>query len=198
MTTETKVKEYPILFTGEMVRAILDGRKTQTRRVMRYQPQPFVHVEYGDGMGWHLWWDVCVAGHGGDVTQEYKPIKCPYGQPGDHLWVRETFSQDDSDPLHPTGTYYRATHSVYDESVKWKPCIFMPRAASRITLEVTNVDVERLGAMTPEEAIAEGISHEKGVDPIVTFAKLWDSLNEKRGFSWQSNPWIWILRFRKV
>lgn len=118
------------------------------------------------------------------------------------LWVKETWTQDERGGTEPNGeaaVYYRA--DMPDTSVwrgYWKPSIHMSRWASRYLLEITNVRVERLTQMSEEDAIAEGVSHDAGLAPLGAFAKLWDHLNAKRGFSWQGNPWVWVLEFRRV
>lgn len=178
--------ERPILMSGPMINAIFDGRKTQTRRVVKPQPKWKAH----NGV---LAFDDRVN----------RGIHCPYGQPGDRLWVRETWAQ------HPdeAGIIWRATDPGWDDNdygIKWKPSIFMPRWASRITLEVTSVRVERVQDITPRDVVAEGIYHEPGewgpdeaYDHLIKgFAHLWDQINAKRGYSWDANPWVWVIGFK--
>ena len=188
------MKTRPILFTAAMVRAVLDGTKTQTRRVIKPQP-----VERG------------VVGSG------YVPIPaCPYGVPGDRLWVRETFrcvwAGDGSIEYRADGKVIR--HGITGGKVitatpkKWKPSIFMPRWASRIDLEVVAVRVERVQDITSSDALAEGIQEYSGCenqhdmeawDPVDEFRKLWDSINGKRpGCSWNDNPFVWVVAFKRV
>lgn len=145
--------ERPILFSGPMVRAILDGRKTQTRRIVKPQPHeecgpievghyhPTVIDRHGDEQpGAEIFGAYSLDGEWG--------AKCPHGQPGDRLWVREAFAlADDYEVdrvLNPGGVFYRATHSPADDTSRWRPSIHMPRWASRLTLEVTDVRVERV------------------------------------------------------
>lgn len=175
------MRERPILFIAEMVRAILDGRKTQTRRVIK-------------------------APKGFEVRDAGVEFGCPYGQPGDRLWVRESFAigprdkdvifaadkkwDVDGKPLPPAGSV-------------WKPSIFMPHWASRIILEITGVRVERVQAISEEDAYAEGRSLNDECDPVSRpggnwFRKLWDSLNAKRGFGWDVNPWAWVIEFKRI
>lgn len=178
------MKERPILFSGEMVRAILDGRKTQTRRVVKPPP----------------------PSNSGGTSEIFALAKqCPYGQPGDWLWVRETWApaategydkRDDGGLI-----WYRAT----DERVcmgPWRPSIFMPRQVSRIMLEITDVRVERLQDITEEDAKAEGVAawHDTANGTVYRpeFEMLWDSINGKRGYGWDMNPWIWVIEFKKV
>lgn len=217
----------PILFTGKMVRALLEGRKTQTRRAVRFHPATGYIVERGGNRRWHRDDPEAVAG-------------CPYGQPGDTLWVRETFSRcgcpecagawpGKANNDHPT--VYRATHS--GPPLAWMPSIFMPRWASRITLELTGVRVERVQEIGEEDAIAEGSTRRasgwcmdwsrvgqlsrfatasavKGRDraPLserdiclptakMAFFNYWDSINAKR-YEWRGNPRVWALSFRVV
>lgn len=204
--------ERPILFNGEMVRAILDGRKTQTRRVVK--PQPSVHE----------------MSPGPDSGPEDIISYCPYGAPGNQLWVRETWCN--ADILHlgynlddPTTIGYRADESAYlfeglplmgsklntkdwnweHESVKWKPSIHMPRWASRINLLIKDVRVERVQDISSHDISAEGISCDREPDcepynfcanRIESFIYLWDSINGKRpGCAWADNPWVWVVEF---
>lgn len=210
------MREHPIIFSAPMVRAILDGRKSQTRRVVepKYDPAnwdwdpkdkdygPWVQDEYGD---------------------HYKATDYAPWQPGDRLWVRETFAMIsdwtvvDPDVGMPDGYIYRADWE-WEEHPKWKPSIFMPRAASRITLEVTSVRVERVQDITEDDAISEGVltlsytpEYQKAFDEAVAagqkpplgesprqrFARLWDSINAKK-YGWESNCWVWVIEFRRV
>lgn len=169
--------ERPILFSGEMVRAILEGRKTQTRRVMKPQPD----TEFP-----------CVYDR-----------ECLYGIPGDRLWVREAFSIYD----HPEGPvcFYKADHPQ-DEYLKWRPSIHMPRWVSKILLEITDIRVERLKDISEEDAKAEGVVigveefKVTGTDrPYkLAYSLLWDLINAKRGFGWDVNPWVWVIEFKRV
>ena len=139
------MKERPILFSTEMVKAILQGRKTQTRRIVK--PQPIGKVTYFKGEIWTDEPDVITS----------RTIKCPYGQPNDRLWVRETWARESF----PNGTTARSVETLYlangDKAVRWKPSIHMPKAAARIWLEVVSVRVERLNDISEKDAIAEGI-----------------------------------------
>jgi len=198
------MKEHPILFSGSMVRAILEGRKTQTRRVMKPSPK---------------------------VSIMPLPLDlCPYGSPGDRLWVRETWQPINREEhfLGLIACLYRANCSNdmktftfisrFDGShitipvAKWKPPIHMPRWASHITLEIVSIRVERLQEISEKDAVAEGIfyhrhmegyvSDEEGrnfyvSDPRRSFDKLWDSINAKKGFGWDANPWVWVIEFRR-
>jgi len=172
--------EKPILFSTEMVQAILSGRKTQTRRVIK---EP---CDYG-----------CITGDCDHDVQDQCDNAIlnasPYGKPGGKLWVRETWRSDN------TGYAYKA--SSYDKGFLWKPSIHMPRRAARIILEVTDVRVERLQDISGKDAAAEGIQSvsKYGQDADVSdFADLWDSINKKRGYSWASNPYVWVVEFKRI
>lgn len=208
------MKERPILFSGPMVRAILSGQKTVTRRAMKHQPQK-APVDVVDGVPS---WD-SPTNYAGEVqmnTQRGKP--CPYGKPGDRLWVRETFSR--SNPGGDDGVYfYRADGRFpsvmgggcfYGDEI-WKPSIHMPRFASRILLEVTDVRVERLQDITEDQARAEGIidggctncgnNEPCGCDcpspsAVDSFVYLWQQINGPK--AWDANPWVWVVEFKRV
>lgn len=244
MSTAVAVKERPILFSGAMVRAILAGKKTQTRRVIN--PQPTVH-DFGRGVepalvGRSLCSGYLAVGVDRFNQGEHGPVRCPYGHLGDRLWVRETFQIENTaeygvwnadPPEGPTLTVhagepeehvliprYRATapdtllevveHDGDDprEGMRWRPSIFMPRWASRITLEVTAVRVERLQEITAGDAYAEGMrGHPTTCDKgaylysdgrLPAFRSGWDAINEARGFGWDVNPWVWVVSFKRV
>jgi hypothetical protein len=189
------MKERPIIFSGDMVRVILDGRKTQTRRVIKPQPK-IIHALYPDASI-----ETERIFRRGDQR-----IHCPYGIPGDRLWVRETFCHatlTGYDARKDGGDYwYRATDEGLCDG-PWKPSIFMPRWASRILLEITEVRVERVQDISEKDAGAEGAwrtpagcSH-YSIEPP-EFETLWDSINAKRGYSWESNPWVWVISFRRI
>jgi len=189
--------ERPILFSSDMVRAILDGRKTQTRRVIKPQPT----------LG-HTWRDWIVDPETMDLPTAY----CPYGQSGDRLWVRETFtyitkSQNEySNATRPDGVPVEVIYRADGEAdCTWTPSIFMPRWACRITLEIVNVRIEQVQSISPADAIAEGWPKHLELFPLVNqeskalrwFQYLWDSINAKRGFDWGSNPWVWVIEFMR-
>ena len=233
----SQVKERPILFSAPMVRAILEGRKTVTRRVVKAtkaHADGFMMLDHGNG-----WWPYNAFG---DFTSDHQgmeyPIACPYAKPGDRLWVRETFAiesnrwaDDPYSPPHkdgrPTQRYeddkwdqphYKATDAEpelwYDDrdspGCRWKPSIHMPRWASRILLEITDVRVERLQDITPEQVTAEGVStrgeamwggqwwvdapQQAIEDARKDFADLWTST----GGDWNANPWVWVVEFKRV
>ncbi|HBP0492474.1 TPA: hypothetical protein ACQRM7_000708 [Pseudomonas aeruginosa] len=203
------MKERPILFSGPMVRAILEGRKTVTRRVVKPQPD-FL----GSMVDPNTPFKTLDAGLHARIT-------CPYGEPGDRLWVRETWGLQVRSYGGGAGEFivYRATNpdAIYCRSsegreypVKWKPSIHMHRHSSRILLEITAVRVERLQDISEEQALAEGVRGEPcdharqacadigcwGDTAKGAFGFLWESLNGEG--SWAANPWVWVVEFKRV
>lgn len=193
-----------------MVRAILAGTKTQTRRVVN--PQPFLNTPFRRLVGLIAqFWDRDA------VTGASCERLSPYGNVGDRLWVRETFCDDWEQSR---GIVYRADGGLdgdmADAGCRWRPSIHMPRAASRITLEVTGVRVERLQDITEADAAAEGCDPAQGMlgdddimvaiaadklgvsFPVARYVLLWDSLNDKPGVNWGSNPWVWVVQFKRI
>ena len=216
----TAVKERPILFSAPMVRAILDGRKTQTRRIVKPQPPGSCRYEINGNQdkAYCVFDDAGLPGGIGfcPPTARSKDhlLPCPYGKPGDRLWVRETWQQVTQDvatvkPIDvlrdcKQGVCYAADGErcpiTYGQvKLRWRPSIFMRRWASRITLEITGVRVERLQDISEEDAIAEGVQC-AGVPSSLTnrgaFAKLWESINGPD--SWAANPWVWVVEFHKL
>lgn len=212
MSVATIVKERPIPFSGEMVRAIIEGRKTQTRRVVLPQPHP----EWPAVPGLESNHTPCVAIGTG------KWVRCPYGKPGDLLWVKEAIKRCGDDGL---SVYAADSTWTVADAWPWKrpflPSMFCPRGLSRIELEITDVRVERLQEITEEDAVAEGVtatredlSHLEGaqlgggwtvgagaygsISARGNYLDLWDSLNEKRGYGWDVNPWVWVISFGRV
>lgn len=166
-----------------MVKAILEGRKTQTRRIIK--PQPNAWHKFNNGF--------LIPELGGEK------IKCPY-QIGQTLWVRETWAESINSKRHGNTYIYKADGWEYP--FKWKPSIFMPRWASRFNIEVTNIRVERLQDISVEDCKKEGIE----IDYFLAFGNpeqffktsfkiLWDSINKKRGYGWDVNPYVWVLEF---
>jgi len=187
----------PILFSTEMVKAILDGRKQQSRRVINPQP--------------------CDTSAGFDVfNANIKKLQfifeclchdtvlrvTPKYQVGDIIWVRETWLMADD------GYYYKADESRLSKELrmaygyKWKPSIFMPREAARIFLKVTNVRCERLQDISADDCFAEGMAGEYDgsclCPELREFQELWDKINTKRGYGWDVNPWVWIYNFERI
>ncbi len=221
----------PIALNGSEVRAILDGRKTQMRRLARHRHG--VHFIGGQGdeddpecWGWsfdgpdHNGYMVLARGLNQRHDHGLVSMPCSYGDPGDRLWVRETFCLRDPEHHPERGYWYAATDDV--DEPRWSPSIHMPRAASRITLLITDVRVQRLQEISEDDARAEGLHwwskdgelrkwglakrHVSGeldhVEPWAemahshteAFGRLWDSINGKRA-TWASNPWVWALSF---
>ena len=214
----TAARERPILFSGPMVRALLAGRKTQTRRVVKNLPVAAVEARRATTVPAHWFTDT-----GGQSTM----IACPCGAPGDRLWVKEThaivprtayaMSEGVPQTLRPDDDHDAAVYAADWERSKpgrWRPSIHMPRWASRLTLEITDVRVERLHAITETDAEAEGV-REPSIGPIhmvspercgeIDRAKapalflwemLWRSINGTD--SWNANPWVWVVTFKVV
>lgn len=182
------MKERPILFSTPMVQAILEGRKTQTRRIIK--PQPKDDLSF---LGWKLPEYVQVAFGRGVKTDSFH--KFPFGQVGDVLWVRETFRPKSHS--FPIGEHfeYKATAEVDGNPTDepWKPSIFMPKDATRIWLKITGVRVERLQDISKEDAKAEGIFAESAKE---CFQTLWQSINGEG--SWNDNPWVWVIEFERI
>lgn len=209
------MKERGMIFNGEMVRAILDGRKTQTRRIMA--PQPADDIERciypnPEAIGWKS----SLRHKHGSTTAHF----CHYGKPGDRIWVRETFQgplfdydlmdsycKDPTPFEKPEFCVYKAdgvpAPEFYDADDElhccWRPSIHMPRWASRILLEITDVRVERLKSISDRDAIREGCSTAdmKSGDCVAdVFARLWASIYGSD--SWNANPWVWVIEFKRV
>lgn len=207
------MKERGMIFNREMVRAILDGRKTQTRRIMKIQPSDGFHPTHN---GYDLdlnahWYTPGVVDKNGylqpakkdvfGVADENEGYTCPFGAVGDRIWVRETFSQvpDHEEPAGCSAILYAADgNGPYG---KWVPSIHMPRWASRLTLEITCVRVERLRDLSEDDAKSEGITPPSGgVLPgweyRINFRDLWMSIYGAD--NWEANPWVWVIEFKVV
>lgn len=246
------MKEHPVIFSAPMVRAILDGRKTQTRRVFKVpgvaggqfaitSPDEEI-IRFDDGT-FHYASTAALSG----------PYPCPYGQLGDRLWVRETWTWTGASSTSPPETpraagawdklyvtyaadgcartietggkvlplpqqppqregeeyclrdapadfVYTGDNTYVDRLGQWWkrkiPAIHMPRWASRILLEVTDVRVQRLQDISEADALAEGCHSQ--IKHSAAFADLWDLINAKRGFGWDANPWVWVLTFKRM
>lgn len=187
MTACTQVKERPIPMTAESVRRILEGRKTQTRRVLldsteHKGPYSTAYIEqWKDSDGW-------------------KTI-CPYGRVGERLWVKEAVVTHAS--IHQVVGYVADGCKRTEQWEKLRNVRYMPRWASRITLELTDVRVQRVQEITTEDAIAEGCGYvftdsDRVHIPRINFSCVWDAINAKRGFGWAANPWVWVVSFKRV
>ena len=226
------MKERPILFSGPMVLAILNGRKTQTRRVVK--PQPSEKHETADRASYLMSGTIKNDDAQANWARffytmgEVEDIPCRYVV-GDRLWVRETWAaaatRNGVKPSHLQESEFIAHRATYtnDSHFVWRPSIFMPRWASRITLEITEIRVERVQDIAAGGARAEGVwdnllylnGPHKTSDylagmprkpedisrdevAVANYAMLWDDLNAKRGFGWKVNPWVWAITFRKI
>lgn len=237
-----KEKERSIPFSGDMVRALLDGRKTQLRipitRVTGIHGGIVTEFQTSDTPGY----DFAMRDRRrtwNELRKDELLQRCPFGQIGDRFWVRETFCLeeerledlgehrppfDDGRPIEYIRDLadqwvqprYKATDPA-EPTVGWKPSILMPRWASRITLEITEVRVQRVQEISAKDAVSEGLDeisartlrvqkfglpswedYEYRMSPIDAYEKLWDSLFSKKGFGWDVNPWIWAIGFRKI
>lgn len=236
-TSNLAVKERPMLFKGAMVRALLDGSKTQTRRIVKDLPNWEITEICSDAGGTGKWMPNGPSPSGKGMAAGHWRL-CPHGKPGDRLWVRETHAQVfDVDipagrPVGPVGTVgaparpdwksryvYLADgampavqwHHVGDsQPVRWTPSIHMPRAASRVLLEIVSVRVERLNDCSEVDAVAEGVKAEPcdhvrlsceeigccGPTARGMYAALWDQINGAG--AWAANPWVWVVEFKRV
>lgn len=230
------MKERPILFSAPMVRALLAGTKSQTRRVCKSQPYANGFKFDGHDILCHndylppsaMLMDVKRGPHRYSTSDvEGWEVECPYGLPGDRLWVREAHAPradclvswqrsmtESFNRTQPGDICYRADESARDWVEKWRPSIHMPRWASRITLEVTEVRVERLQDISEADAVAEGIEqlasphadvalyrdyapgHDSTVSPVHSYETLWDSINGSG--AWAANPYVWAVSFRRI
>lgn len=168
------MKEKPILFSTPMVQAILEGRKTMTRRIVKGTPLVWLN----------------------DFSPEFVADKdnalCPYGQVGDVLWVRETWENYQGGYNYKAGKYGLLGQ-------KWKPSIFMPREACRLFLKITDIKAERLQDISRGDCMGEGCPFPniaKTTDPQKWFSELWQSINGEQ--SWKDNPWVWVISFEKT
>lgn len=208
------MKEYPILFSTPMVQAILAGRKTQTRRIVKKQPV------YDQDSGYKYWDNLMFDIHDDVLETMYMPDHCPYGEVGSTLWVRETFI-----PPMKYGTINRYIYKAEEDldcfKGHWKPSIFMPKETCRIKLEITNIRVERIRDISEGDAIAEGIVQlnqslsqllldgiqyldyskrpelfNDGLAAKESYKSLWEKINGKD--SWSINSWVWVIEFKKL
>lgn len=230
-----EIRERPILMSGPMVRAILEGSKTQTRRVIVPQPTITKHMEpyrqHRADAPFEAHWSCLVHLDKGDYRYATADCRCPYGKVGDRLWVRETHGIFGADvgtvsvgykARLPTGKTLADTDGGLDvirvepetrtwvethiDLERWRPSIFMPRWASRLTLEIKNIRVEQLQDISEEDAIAEGVDavsladvpRQATMSRRADYRQLWNTINAKRGHSWESNPWVWAITFKKV
>lgn len=208
------VKERPIIFSSEMIRAILDSRKSQTRRVIKPLKRENSIITRPAAEKYHA-----INAWGGGAWRKgsrIETIPCPYGIPGDRLWVKETWCNPQYPKLiFPSFTLYKANYSEQNlQSMKakirngWKLSIHMPQWASRITLEIVDVRVERVQDAGPRESSREGIpsrdyagcrtNTQINKDAVEDFREYWDSIYAKKGFGWSQNPFVWALTFKLI
>lgn len=196
----------PILFNGTMVRAILSGQKTQTRRPVTPQPSDTFLPTIGPYQ--RTLFDKRTGEEYPDPFErfgafdEVEDFRSPYGAPGDMLWVRETFCNciDSSGADDFEFTVYQATDKLPHSASKWTPSIHMPRWASRITLEVVSIRVQRVRDISEQDAISEGIKM-RGMtryegEAKSEFSKLWTACYPR--LPWSANPWVWAVEFRRI
>lgn len=221
------MRERPILLNAEMVRAVLDGRKAQTRRMLTPRQLKMIDAAASIGECYPL-----ESGQQHENSQSYYREWCPFGAVGDRLWVRETFRVHSRATDVATLVYKASEQQSWTQQThrvpiamcnkpavvdKWTPSIHMPRWASRITLEITGVRVERLNNISEQDAASEGVGSAvwfaaKGVPEeqwtslgehgayrashINSFASLWESIYGEE--SWQANPWVWVIEFKRL
>ena len=203
--------ERGMIFNAEMVRALLDGMKTQTRRIVKGTDGAVKFCKEWDINGEEIFVVLGEKDRTG-MNPVLGAISCPFGDVGDRIWVREAFASG----LSTKSTLaYRATHKREDledgfyDTIKWTPSIHMPRWASRILLEITDVRVERLNSISQEDAQAESLeltgwrptysdpdSGGEVMTPYDNFAQLWESIYGEE--SWKANPWVWVIEFKRV
>ncbi|WP_293797115.1 hypothetical protein [uncultured Pantoea sp.] len=218
------MRERGIIFNAEMVRAVLEGRKTQTRRIMKVQPESnqlgllrITASTKRSDIGKYHWAESNATGN----HVRSKLFACPYGAVGDRLWVRETWSEDFANFYPNDRVWYAADddrrldievvdgvrgifspESNVHVPFRWHPSIHMPRWASRITLEITGVRVERLTALSDDDARNEGCPAQLPHNPEdehqarTWFRGLWSEIYGEE--SWQANPWVWVIEFKRV
>ncbi|GAA5003482.1 hypothetical protein GCM10023206_07300 [Acinetobacter puyangensis] len=195
------MKERPILFSTPMVRAILEGRKTQTRRVLNCD-HPVVTGFIPNGT--HYWQGTAISKA---VEQQYistfpRVVKCPFGAVGDRLYVRETWSTHACfDDILPRNIPVRSIHYWADGEVKTgkkRSSIHMPQWASRILLEITNIRVERLNDISEADAVAEGMIADDDYCAEEYFSMLWNEINGWKEKGWNANPWVWCITFKVI
>lgn len=229
------MNEHPILVSAPMVRAILDGRKTQTRRIIRWpkicrdpdDDVSWIQSVHQDGAGDWIAWSSTAPDLAVFTKNAYpggNGIQCPYGKPGDHLWMREKWrpycysgslgagimyyasyphDRPASAPAHDSAwaKHDERARKILDDKNQWRSSIHMPRWASRLTLELTGVRVERVQDISNADALAEGVTL-RGItryedEPRDKFKELWDSINDKK-YPWTANPFVWVMEFKKL
>lgn len=196
------MRERPILMTTENAQKCHDGTKTQTRRIMKVQPDDDAKILMGELGASHGVAYIGNAQSGGLVTR----VQSPFGIVGDRLWVREAWA-----PCHECPYEIYKGQNVKNcpscdastSGLRWKPSLYMPRWACRTVLEITDVRVERLKDISPADALAEGVfcpdvgyAQHGDRAPVLLYGFLWESIHGTG--SWAMNPWVWVIEFRKV
>lgn len=198
------MKETGLMFKAPLVRAILSGQKTQSRRVLKQAVGPSLSVGIDDAnpdvaeLSW-LYGD----GPGHEVHESIKRVPCPFGKPGDRIYVRETFAwvptACESDEIVFAADYQDGSDKA--AGVRYIPSIHMPKAAARIWLDITGVRLERLQAISEEDAEAEGVGFLRSVpdaDETLTAKQLFECLWDSTGGDWAANPWVWVIDFKRI
>ena len=196
------MKERPIIFSAPMVRAILEGRKTQTRRIVKPQPEPIPDDVWQSRHYDNGWWWACSQARTMVAVRDMSAF-CPYGSTRDRLWVKESHALCNAIGNNYTNIIWRAGpwRNGIEPSAKWRSPIHMPRWAARITLEITDIRVERLQDISEADAQAEGVT-ESIVLPgdrgsfVASFGYLWQQIHGPK--SWAANPWVWVIEFERV
>ncbi|MGY8332626.1 hypothetical protein L1Q87_18195 [Klebsiella pneumoniae] len=207
----TKITERGMIFNGEMVRAMLDGRKTQTRRIVKGTDGAVKFCKEWNINGEEVFVVLGEKDHTG-MNPVLGAISCPFGAVGDRIWVREAFRVHSRATDVATLVYKASERNSWTEQTrrvpvavcnkpatpeKWTPSLHMPRWASRILLEITGVRVERLRSMSQDDARAEGVIAASGpMEAGLAFRELWDSIYGEE--SWKANPWVWVIEFKRV
>jgi len=207
------MKVSPIIFSTEMVKAILEERKTMTRRIVKLeQPNEYKCAQKdGSGKGFVFWTRNVSAEETARLYPKNEGINCPYGQIGDILWVRETFQYHNQN-----GVYYRADNNPFDKDfdIAWNPPMFLPKSYARIFLEITNITVEMLNNISESDAKKEGVKsffnplfqetrfkdymdlQSEWRDAKSSFFSLWESINGKKSI--KKNNWVWVVEFKRI
>ncbi|AUN51793.1 hypothetical protein AB8T65_13445 [Klebsiella pneumoniae] len=207
----TKITERGMIFNGEMVRSLLDGRKTQTRRIVKGTDGAVKFCKEWNINGEEVFVVLGEKDHTG-MNPVLGAISCPFGAVGDRIWVREAFRVHSRATDVATLVYKASERNSWTEQTrrvpvavcnkpatpeKWTPSLHMPRWASRILLEITGVRVERLRSMSQDDARAEGVIAASGpMEAGLAFRELWDSIYGEE--SWKANPWVWVIEFKRV
>ncbi len=224
MTTATKIRERPIAFSPEMIGAILGDRKTATRRIVDPQDwqdgklkvrlprdvhgdAPVFHKTFAPAGDYQAFWNPygavsVIATNGrklGVKPDEFQWLTNRYGTVGDHLWVKEALRPSAKGTVVYAQDGCPAWHGTESVKWSWKPktlgAMYMPRWASRIGLEITGIRIERLKEMRAADVVAEGFPFSSDLDQFKT---TWNRLNSKRGYSWESNPFVFVIEFKRI